>query len=82
MRPPSWTASGQASVPLARHLSVLGVGVGLAASDFEKLKGLVDEKGTNTQFADDDGSLALRRVSGRLNVHLSPTPTLTIHSPA
>ena len=40
------------SASLARRLSALGVGVGLAARDVEKLKGLADETGAKTFAVD------------------------------
>ena len=40
------------SASLARRLSVLGVAVGLAARDVEKLKGLADETGAKTFAVD------------------------------
>ena len=50
------------SASLARRLSALGVGVGLAARDVEKLKGLADETGAKTFAVDATDPSAVARL--------------------
>lgn len=50
------------SASLARRLSALGVGVGLAARDVEKLKGLADETGARTFAVDASDPSAVARL--------------------
>ena len=50
------------SASLARRLSALGVGVGLAARDVEKLKGLADETGAKTFAVDACDPLEVARL--------------------
>lgn len=50
------------SASLARRLSALGVGVGLAARDVEKLKGLADETGAKTFAVDASDPSAVAKL--------------------
>jgi NAD(P)-dependent dehydrogenase (short-subunit alcohol dehydrogenase family) len=50
------------SASLARRLSALGVGVGLAARDVEKLKGLADETGAKAFAVDATDPAAVARL--------------------
>ena len=50
------------SASLARHLSALGVGVGLAARDVEKLKGLADESGAKIFAVDASDPSAVAKL--------------------
>jgi NADP-dependent 3-hydroxy acid dehydrogenase YdfG len=67
--------------PLARRRSALGVVVGLAARDVEKLKGLADETGANTFAVDASNPRPSRGFSSTASAY-SPSPTSSSTTPA
>jgi NADP-dependent 3-hydroxy acid dehydrogenase YdfG len=68
------------SASLARRLSALDVGVGLAARDVEKLKGLAHETGTPTFAVDATDPSAVARLFVDTE-HLLGEPDVVIYNP-